>query len=227
MFLIMKELRDIISELRDGSLRESSSIELKCNLPHDKVLVANNIIDLANNLGGYFIVGVQENNQGIDLVGVREASAVVKTLDNILKSLTRGVTGNLSVHSINKRDIVILKVDKSKSFAYYYRTSLEESFFLVVLGDINNSHFEKMKERLVRIGETRRILENAFLLSIDESHIEPWTIQKVRNIVAGDDLGYCLVIRINKSFSSAWNLTKDDSLYFIDILEKLQDGKAK
>lgn len=225
----MKELKEILLELKDGSLRESSSIEVKRNLPNDKLLLARNIIDLANNEGGYLIIGVWENTNGIELVGVRDALSTVKTLDNVLNNLTRNATGYLSVQTINNQNIVILQVEKSKSLAYYCRKDnpLDSSSFLVVLGDFDNSHFDKMKGRLVRLGEIRRILDNAFLLTINEKTNASWSAMKVRNVVAGDDFGYCIVIRINQEFSSAWNLAKDDSEYLLNILEKIQYGKTE
>ena len=108
-----------------------------------------------------------------------------------------------------------------------FGSTKSKSYFLVILGDIDNSHFEQMRERLIHLGESRRIMENVFLLSMNDTNREPLTVRKVRNIITGEDLGYCFVIRLNKELSSAWNLTKENSEYLLNIIEKLQDGKTE
>lgn len=108
-----------------------------------------------------------------------------------------------------------------------FGSTKSKSYFLVILGDIDNSHFEQMRERVIHLGESRRIMENVFLLSMNETNREPLTVRKVRNIITGDDLGYCFVIRLNKDFSSAWNLTQENSEYLLNIIGKLQDGKTE
>ena len=108
-----------------------------------------------------------------------------------------------------------------------FGSTKSKSYFLVILGDIDNSHFGQMRERLIHLGVSRRIMENVFLLSMNESNREQLTVRNVRNIITGDDLGYCFVIRLNKDLSSAWNLTKENSEYLLNIIEKLQDGKTE
>lgn len=100
-------------------------------------------------------------------------------------------------------------------------------YFMVILGDFDNSHYNHMRDRLDSLGKTHRIMENVFMLSVDSINKEPMSVRDVRNIVAGDDLGYCFVIRLNKDFSSAWNLTRENSEYLLNIIEELQDGKTE
>lgn len=100
-------------------------------------------------------------------------------------------------------------------------------YFLVILGDLDNSHYYNMRERLDSLGKVHRIMENVFALSVDVKTKESMSIREVRNKVTGEDLGYCLVIRLNKDFSSAWNLTKENSEYLLNIIEELQDGKTE
>lgn len=98
---------------------------------------------------------------------------------------------------------------------------------MVILGDLDNSHYNHMRDRLVHLGEIHRVMENVFMLSVDSINKEPMSVRDVRNKVAGDDLGYCFVIRLNKDFSSAWNLTRENSEYLLNIIEELQDGKTE
>ena len=78
-------------------------------------------------------------------------------------------------------------------------------YFLVILGDLDNSHYNHMRDRLGGLGKTHRLMDK----------------------VTGEDLGYCFVIRLNKDFSSAWNLTRENSEYLLSIIEELQDGKTE
>lgn len=84
-----------------------------------------------------------------------------------------------------------------------------------------------MRDRLGGLGKTHRLMENVFLLSVDVTSKESMSVSEVRNKVAGEDLGYCFVIRVNKDFSSAWNLTREKSEYLLSIIEELQDGKTE
>lgn len=100
-------------------------------------------------------------------------------------------------------------------------------YFLVILGDLDNSHYDHMRDRLGDLGKTHRLMENVFLLSVDVTSKESMSVREVRNKVTGEDLGYCFVIRLNKDFSSAWNLTRENSEYLLSIIEELQDGKTE
>lgn len=117
----MQNLEEIISELQRGTLCESSSVEIKRDLPHDPLQIAKIVVGLANLQGGYLIIGGREKANGIECVGVEDATIVSDKLNQILNDFTIGVVTNLFVRNINHAEIVILQIEKSTGLAYYSR----------------------------------------------------------------------------------------------------------
>ena len=102
-----------------------------------------------------------------------------------------------------------------------------KTYLLIVLGDIENSHYVRMLERLNKMGEVRKIMDNMYVLSIAQIEEVKLATSMVRNKITGDDYGYCFVIRITNELSCAWSLTKLNSDYLIDIIKSLEDGKKE
>ena len=68
----MKKIEEIEKGLQELTLRENEFIEFKTRIPWDKKSIAKQFVGIANNGGGYYIVGVKETNEGIELVGVKQ-----------------------------------------------------------------------------------------------------------------------------------------------------------
>ena len=71
----MKSTDDIIRQIKDGTLREDASVELKRWLPNKDVL-AKVLVGLANAGGGYLVIGIEESADGCKAVGLREGEGV-------------------------------------------------------------------------------------------------------------------------------------------------------
>ena len=66
----MKTTNDIIQLIKDGTLRENASVELKRWLPNKDIL-AKVLVGLANAGGGHLIIGIEESANGCKAVGLR------------------------------------------------------------------------------------------------------------------------------------------------------------
>lgn len=83
-----------------------------------------------------------------------------------------------------------------------------DGLYMVVLGDTGNPYHDLMKERLERLGEAYQIMDNTYVLKVKDSSL--WDKEKLRDIIAGAEFCYCLIIDMTK-FSSAWSLKRQDS----------------
>lgn len=68
----MKSIEEIILGLQNLTLRENEFIEFKINMPLSYELMAKHFVGIANNSGGYYIIGVKEVDKGIELVGAKK-----------------------------------------------------------------------------------------------------------------------------------------------------------
>lgn len=101
-------------------------------------------------------------------------------------------------------------------------------YFLIVLGDIDNSHYDKMYSRLKSLGEIRKIMDNTFVLkTISPSNETLPKSKEIRDRISLPDYGFCIVIKINKDLSCAWSLTKEGSDIMLNITKGIEDGKEK
>lgn len=80
--------------------------------------------------------------------------------------------------------------------------------YIVVIGDVGNSHYHLMINNMDTLGETRKILDNTYILNTKEDI----SYEEVRNKISGPEIGFCIVISI-EGLKAAWSLTKDDSNY--------------
>lgn len=94
--------------------------------------------------------------------------------------------------------------------------------YLVVLGDKGNRHNVHMLERLRKAGQSSQLVDNVFVLTV-ENRKDLENMELVRNYIAGDDFGYCLVITINSSLSCAWNLSLEKTKLLDEIVKEQQD----
>lgn len=80
--------------------------------------------------------------------------------------------------------------------------------FLIILGDIGNHYFAEMYNIIHNLGTVKKILDNVYILTIDEVR----DYEEIRNTIAGDSKGYCMVISLY-NLKAAWNLQPKDSEY--------------
>lgn len=92
-----------------------------------------------------------------------------------------------------------------------------EGLFMVVLGDTGNSYHNLMEKRMADLGEVNQIMDNTYVLKVKDQTL--WNKEKVRNIIAGAEYCYCIIIDMTK-FASAWSLKRQDS----DLLKTFFDN---
>ena len=97
-----------------------------------------------------------------------------------------------------------------------------EQSYLIILGDIGNKHYARMLERALKIGVPTQLLENVYALTLHDN-VDLQNMEDVRNYIAGDEFGYCIVVTINSGFTCAWNLTKSRSEIFTGIVNGQKD----
>ena len=92
----MKKIEEIEKGLQELTLRENEFIEFKTRIPWDKKLIAKQFVGIANNGGGYYIIGVKETEKGIELIGVKEkTSFITSELISICNEYTTNVKGSV------------------------------------------------------------------------------------------------------------------------------------
>lgn len=96
------------------------------------------------------------------------------------------------------------------------------------MGDTSNKYYYQMFERLRNLGEVKKILDNTFVLNyqkdLNSKEIKP---SEIRDALALPEYGYCMVVKIDKDFKSAWSLTPVDSDYFLKITGGKKDAKKE
>ncbi len=90
----------------------------------------------------------------------------------------------------------------------------EKQHFIVVLSDADSNINESMLDRLHGIGKVYPIMDNVYLLSCESN---PLDISKIRNDVAGEEHGHCIVFRFDNKIAFAWSLKVENS----DMLSKV------
>jgi len=117
----MKKIEEIEKGLQELTLRENEFIEFKTRIPWDKKLIAKQFVGIANNGGGYYIVGVKETNEGIELVGVKQKdfSFIKDQFISICRENTINVRCDVHIVNINKLEIIIVEIKNSGTNAYF------------------------------------------------------------------------------------------------------------
>ena len=116
----MKKIEEIEKGLQELTLRENEFIEFKTRIPWDKKLIAKQFVGIANNGGGYYIIGVKETEKGIELIGVKEKiSFITSELISICNEYTTNVKCDVNVKNINNYSIIIAVITISEAIAYF------------------------------------------------------------------------------------------------------------
>lgn len=97
-----------------------------------------------------------------------------------------------------------------------------EKHYLVILGDAGNSHQTDMLTKIKKLGKSNKILDNLYLLSVPvNSNFDD--MNKVRTYIAGERLGYCMVIAITSNLSCAWNVPGTSCELLVNVLKQIEN----
>lgn len=100
-----------------------------------------------------------------------------------------------------------------------------EKAYIIILGDTGNQHYDHMLERLGQIGHSTKLIDNIYILKAQNDK-EFGNMELIRNFIAGEEFGYCLVIAINSGLMSAWNLPRGMNELLTNIVkEQTNEGK--
>jgi hypothetical protein len=98
---------------------------------------------------------------------------------------------------------------------------MKDTKFIIILGDLENKHSLAMLNRLTKIGVTRQILDNVFILIMDDDV----NMNDIRSKIAGEEKGYCIVFKLDNRISFAWSLAPTNSEYLSQLIKEVQDAK--
>ena len=97
----MKSTDDIIRRIKDGTLREDASVELKRWLPN-KDMLAKVLVGLANAGGGHLIIGIEESADGCKAVGLRESEGVsIEMIESVCNEFSIHINTNIKKINIS------------------------------------------------------------------------------------------------------------------------------
>lgn len=83
---------------------------------------------------------------------------------------------------------------------------------MIILGDIGYLLYNEMVENMQLLGSTKKILDNVYVLNLEKEG----SYEEVRNKIAGVNMGYCIVISLDK-LKAAWHLTPENSEYLLSL----------
>lgn len=78
--------------------------------------------------------------------------------------------------------------------------------YLIVLGLYESNITNSLLERMDGIGNIENIFDNMYILSTEN---EQFSSSTIRDVIAGDERCYVLVIRMRQNIEAAWCLPKD------------------
>lgn len=118
----MNNLEQIKHLLASKKLIEGESIEFKKVFPSKDENMAKCVVGFANTQGGYIIIGVCENQNGISIVGQEEdLESLQLKFKGLVDNYTTGVLYSIYLENINEKNIAFIKVEKSDEIVYFTR----------------------------------------------------------------------------------------------------------
>ncbi len=132
---------ELLAKLRDGSLREDETVELKIQLSDFAMpTIIKCMVAMANTKGGYIIVGARETRYGCSIVGVKDpALAFDIKFRRLVDKNCPGIQWNIIRANIDSKTVLIINVIKSEFTIYYSNsdTSPERQYLYIRKGDGN------------------------------------------------------------------------------------------
>lgn len=120
----MNNLEQIKHLLASKKLIEGESIEFKKVFPSKDENMAKCVVGFANTKGGYIIIGVCENQNGISIVGQEEdLKSLQLKFKGLVDNYTTGVLYSIYLENINEKNIAFIKVEKSDEMVYFTRNA--------------------------------------------------------------------------------------------------------
>lgn len=126
----MKSTNEIIQQIKDGTLREDASVEMKMLL-RNKDVIAKVLVGLANTGGGHLIVGVEELAGTCKTSGMKQDEYEIrKFVDSVCKDFCINIKAKFfKVNFGDGSDVLIVEILPTNPVTYYSRPTSPERLY--------------------------------------------------------------------------------------------------
>ncbi len=200
------EINEIIKLIKEG---ENERIEFKKGKSKDLI---EEIVALANTFGGYLIIGIDDEG---NIVGC-DAKRVIEYITSSLHYISPIPKIEIEKKKINEKEIVIVKVSKSKELCFYL-----DSSFVRVGASKKRLNINEIIRRLVNIGkiEWDLLKSNVKIGKANKEYINLYfkRLKEMRNRTVKDKHRY---LRSVNAITRDGFLTNAGVLFFLDNPEE-------
>lgn len=153
----IKDIENIIEQLKTEKLGESFDIELKRSTDKLPKAFWETYSSFSNTSGGYIILGVTETGDGIKISGVSGAHKIIKDMCNTANNLDK-----VSFNNIENKNIKTFSIDDKEIILIYIPELPTHKKPLYLDGNIKKTYIRKNEGDYVATAEDlRRFLRNA------------------------------------------------------------------
>ena len=125
----MKLIDKIIQQIKEGTLRENASVEMKMQL-RNKNILAKVLVGLANAGGGHMIVGVEELAGTCTVLGLKQdEDEIRKMIDSVCRDFCIDIQTTITRKEVGKNHILIIEVIPIHVVTYYSRPTSPERLY--------------------------------------------------------------------------------------------------
>ncbi len=97
------------------------------------------------------------------------------------------------------------------------------TYYLVILGSEKEEINQIMKDRLLALGEVRKLMKNVYFLKIEGEEDQR---MYVRDQIAGTEKYSVFVLTFRNDLYTAWTMPKDNSEYLKKVIREELHGTA-
>lgn len=115
----LKNIRPCPNAYVDGVLEDGRLVEFKASIPRNLDNLARQVVAIANTAGGYIIFGIDDTQSIVGIGG--DYNRHISNLELSFKRLLPGTHPRITHEVVNKRDIIIIEIEKASSTAYFSR----------------------------------------------------------------------------------------------------------
>lgn len=115
----LKNIHPCLNGYVDGVLEDGRLVEFKASIPRNLDNLVRQVVAIANTAGGYIIFGIDDTQSIVGIGG--DYNQHISNLKLSFKRLLPGTHPRITHEVVNKRDIIILEIEKASSTAYFSR----------------------------------------------------------------------------------------------------------
>ena len=123
----MISLKEVKKKLYDKTIAEGSTVELKQNFPKDLASIANIVAGMANSDGGFILLGIHENVNGVSVTGVDNIQPKQILLN--LKDYLSYQPYKIGVITVDGKSVPYIEVDKADYPVYFQNNPNSERLY--------------------------------------------------------------------------------------------------